>query len=277
MMIHRPIARLSLTAACLVGCAKGSADRGEPTTAADAAVTAAASEQVAPGAESPAGADVIETSSGPLTITPIHHATVVFGFAGKTLVVDPYSEGDLSHVPKADYVFITDIHADHLDLAALAKVSKDTTTIVTAPAVVEKLTSKPAALVSLKNGESHDFGSFSVEAVPMYNLERGPAPGKLYHDKGRGDGFVIRFGDKRVYLSGDTECTPEMKALTGIDVAFVCMNLPYTMTPVEAAECIKVFKPKVLYPYHYRGSDLSTLTQSLSGTSGIEVRLRKWY
>jgi L-ascorbate metabolism protein UlaG (beta-lactamase superfamily) len=110
----------------------------------------------------------------------------------------------------------------------------------------------------------------------MYNLKRGPDAGKLYHDRGRGNGYEIDFAGTRVYLSGDTECTPEMKALEKIDVAFVCMNLPYTMPPSEAAECIAAFKPRVLVPYHYRGSDLGELDKALSG-KGIEIRKREWY
>jgi L-ascorbate metabolism protein UlaG (beta-lactamase superfamily) len=111
----------------------------------------------------------------------------------------------------------------------------------------------------------------------MYNLQRGPSPGKFFHDKGRGDGFVFTFGDKRVYVSGDTECIPEMKALKKIDVAFVCMNLPYTMPPSEAAECVKAFAPKVVFPYHHRGSNLDEFTKPLSSTPAIDVRVRDWY
>ena len=115
-----------------------------------------------------------------------------------------------------------------------------------------------------------------IEAVPMYNLKRGPAPGKLYHEKGRGNGYVLTYGGRRFYISGDTENVPEMRALTEIDVAFVCMNLPYTITPEEAAEAVKAFRPKVVYPYHSRGSDLALFEKSLAGT-GIDVRIRDWY
>ena len=114
-------------------------------------------------------------------------------------------------------------------------------------------------------------------AVPMYNLKRGPQQGKLFHDKGRGNGYVLTFGDARVYVSGDTECAPEMKALKDIDVAFVCMNLPYTMPPAEAAECISAFKPKNVYPYHYRGSNLDELKSALAPEKDIDVRVRNWY
>ena len=185
--------------------------------------------------------------------------------------VDPWSKAKLDG-PRADVVLITDIHGDHFDAAAIATVRKPDAVIVAPKVVVDEL---PGAL-ALANGERKDLGFITVEAVPMYNLERGPEPGKLYHDKGRGNGYVISVGDTRVYLSGDTECTPEMRALTDIDVAFVCMNLPYTMTPAEAAGCVTAFKPKVLYPYHYRDSDLGELERGLAGT-GVELRLRNWY
>jgi L-ascorbate metabolism protein UlaG (beta-lactamase superfamily) len=116
-----------------------------------------------------------------------------------------------------------------------------------------------------------------VEGVPMYNLTRGPQPGTLFHDKGRGNGYVLTLGDKRLYISGDTECIPEMKALRSIDVAFVSMNLPYTMPPGEAAECAKAFRPKVVYPYHFRGQNPQEFADALQGTPGVEVRIRTWY
>jgi len=127
-------------------------------------------------------------------------------------------------------------------------------------------------------------GAFSVQGVPMYNLTRGPDAGLLFHDKGRGNGYVLTFGATRVYLSGDTECTPEMKALKNIDVAFVCMNLPYTMPPSEAAECVAAFHPKIVYPYHYRGMGGPTPEQNqqafvaaMKGTAGVEVRTPNFY
>ena len=128
----------------------------------------------------------------------------------------------------------------------------------------------------MRNGDTRQIGDVVATAVPMYNLTRGPSAGQLYHDKGRGNGYEIDFGGVRVYLSGDSECTPEMKALEKIDAAFVCMNLPYTMPPAEAAACIAAFKPKIVFPYHYRGSDLSVLDTSLAG-KGIEIRKREWY
>ena len=129
----------------------------------------------------------------------------------------------------------------------------------------------------MNNGQERVESGIGIRAIPMYNEKRGPEAGKLFHDKGRGNGYVLSFGDTNVYVSGDTECTAEMRALKDIDLALVCMNLPYTMPPEEAAECIKAFKPKVITPFHYRGSDLSVLEKSLDGTSGIELRLRDYY
>jgi L-ascorbate metabolism protein UlaG (beta-lactamase superfamily) len=217
--------------------------------------------------------DHFTTTKGDLSVTPLEHASVLFELHGERIYVDPTASAvsDAS-LPKADVVFITDIHPDHLDPAGLERVRKPGTVVVGPQAVADKT----HVDVVMKNGDTRQVADVSVTAVPMYNLKRGPDAGKLYHDKGRGNGYEIDFAGTRVYLSGDTECTPEMKGLENIDVAFVCMNLPYTMPPGEAAECIAAFKPKVLFPYHYRGSDLGELDKALSGR-GIEIRKREWY
>jgi L-ascorbate metabolism protein UlaG (beta-lactamase superfamily) len=213
---------------------------------------------------------------------PVHHGTVLFEFGGKEYFVDPFHEGNLDGLPQADVIFITHAHPDHFDPSAIAKVRKPTTVIVCPPSVAEKLEphdhpGDSTGVMVLKNGDKQTVAGVGVEAVAMYNVKRGPVPGKVFHEKGWGEGFVLTFGDKRVYVSGDTECTPEMRALKDIDVAFVCMNLPYTMTPHEAGGCALAFKPKILYPYHYRGSDLGELDKVLAGASAIEVRKRDWY
>ena len=245
-----------------------------PPAASSVPAAAPASASAAPAMSKPTVTDTFTTSKGPLAVTPIHHASTLLTFGGKSIYVDPAGEGDYSGLPKADFVFLSDIHPDHLDPATIEKVQKAGTVFVGPQAVADK--APQLKLLVVKNGDSKAFGDFSVLAVPMYNLTRGPAAGKLFHDKGRGDGFVFTFGDKRVYFSGDTECIPEMKALKNIDVAFVCMNLPYTMPPTEAAECIKAFAPKVLLPYHYKGSNLDELTAALKGAP-VEVRQRAWY
>jgi len=224
------------------------------------------------GRAAPAGGDVLATSAGDVRIVPVYHGTLRLEIDGTTVWIDPWSQGDLSG-PEADYVLVTDVHPDHFDPAALESVRKDDTVVVAPAAVAEKV---PGA-VALANGESRAFGNLSVRAIPMYNLKRGPEEGKLYHDKGRGNGYLITIGDKVVYVSGDTECTEEMKALEDVDVAFVSMNLPYTMPPSEAAVCVRAFRPKVLYPYHYRGSDLAELQADLADVPEVEIRLRDWY
>ena len=151
---------------------------------------------------------------------------------------------------------------------------KKESTIVVAPAAVAK-TITEAQVIS--NGEKKTIAGVEIEAVPMYNLTRGPAAGQLFHDKGRGNGYILTLGGKRVYISGDTEAIPEMKALKNIDVAFLCMNLPYTMPTGEAADAVKAFKPKIVYPYHYKGQNTEEFAAALKGTAGVEVRLRNWY
>jgi L-ascorbate metabolism protein UlaG (beta-lactamase superfamily) len=212
------------------------------------------------------------TSAGDVKITPLYHASALIEAGGKVIYIDPAKPAKLSGLPKADLILITDIHQDHMDPASIAEISKPGTEILAPSAVVKTVTTaKPIA-----NGETKTWEQWSIEAIPMYNLKRGPAPGKLYHDKGRGNGYVLTFGGKRFYFSGDTEGVPEMRALKNIDVAFVCMNLPYTMPPEEAADAVKAFHPKVVIPYHYRGSDLSVFQKGLEGT-GIEVKLLEWY
>jgi L-ascorbate metabolism protein UlaG (beta-lactamase superfamily) len=245
----------------------------QPAAPQSAAIQASATPSTAPA--TPAGPDTIETSAGPLKITPITHASLLLEVGGKAIYVDPWSQGDFTGRPKADLILITDIHQDHLDPQAIALLRTDKTAIIAPEAVAAK--SPDLKAIVLKNGERRAWEGIDIEAVPMYNLQRGPSPGALYHDKGRGNGYILTIGGKRLYLSGDTECTPEMRALKDIDVAFVCMNLPYTMPPAEAAACVKEFRPKIVYPYHYRDSSLEEFQKGLAGVEGIEVRLRDWY
>jgi L-ascorbate metabolism protein UlaG (beta-lactamase superfamily) len=223
-------------------------------------------------AQGPRPVQTFDTSAGPVKITPIYHASVLLEAGGKTIYIDPAKPGNFSGLPKADFILLTDIHGDHMDPASIAAVSQPSTVIWAPPAVVKTVTTASP----ISNGEKKTWNGWTVEAIPMYNLERGPAPGKLFHDKGRGNGYVLTYGGKRFYFSGDTENIPEMRALKNIDVAFVCMNLPYTMTPEEAAAGVKAFHPKVAIPYHYKGSDLSVFQKGLTGT-GIEVRELDWY
>ncbi len=219
--------------------------------------------------------DVETTTAGPVKITPLTHASLRLEFAGKIIDIDP--TGDYSWMPKSDLILITDIHGDHLQPASVNALKKQGTVIIAAPEVVTSVTeAKPMA-----NGATENLNAggtqIRVEAVPSYNLTRGPAAGQLYHTKGRGNGYIVTLGGKRIYMAGDTECVPEVKALRNIDVAFLPMNLPFTQTPEEAAECVKAFRPKVVYPYHYRGQDTKVFENALRGENGVEVRLRDWY
>jgi L-ascorbate metabolism protein UlaG (beta-lactamase superfamily) len=223
-------------------------------------------------AQGSAQEQVFPTAAGPVKITPLNHASTRIEAGGKVIYLDPAKPAKLSDLPKADLIVITDIHGDHMDPDSIKEVSTAKTEIFAPPAVVQTVTSaQPIA-----NGETKTWQGWTIEAIPAYNLKRGPSPGKFFHDKGRGNGYVLTYGGKRFYFSGDTEGVPEMRALKNIDVAFVCMNLPYTMPPEEAAEAVRAFHPKVVIPYHYRGSDLTIFQKGLEG-SGIEVRLLDWY
>ena len=215
--------------------------------------------------------DVIHTSAGDLTITFLGHGTLMFTFHGKTIHVDPYSRvADFAQLPKADIILITHEHGDHLDTAALAKVRTEETKVV----LTEICAQQVEGGTVLQNGDVHTVGEVTIEAVPAYNLVHKRENGQPFHPRGAGNGYIVTFGDTRVYVAGDTENTPEMKGLQDIDYAFLPMNLPYTMTPEMVADGAKAFRPKVLYPYHYGDSDTSKLQELLEGEEGIEVRIR---
>lgn len=186
--------------------------------------------------------------------------------------VDPVSrEADYSKMPKADLILITHEHGDHLDPQAIELVRTEKTSIV----LTEVCGSKISGGVVMKNGEVRNVQGLKIEAVPAYNLLHMRSPGVPFHPKGVGNGYVITFGKKRVYVAGDTENVPEMKKLKNIDVAFLPMNLPYTMTPEMVADAAKAFKPAILYPYHYGETDTSQLIELLQGVGEVEVRIRR--
>lgn len=238
----------------------------------------------------PLPSDVIPAQGGPIRITPIYHASVQIEYRGKVIQVDPFSAGDYSGAKKADVILITHTHPDHLDMKAIAYVRKlngGFTAMVMPSAAVGMVRSHIGVrganpIFPIANGESRTMSGVHIEAVPAYNIKRGPKPGQKYHPKGQFNGYVLTMGGKRIYIAGDTEATPEMKALKNIDVAFLPMNLPYTMTPQEAAAGARAFKPKIVYPYHYRypftkpNNNPQQFVQALEG-SGIQVRLRGWY
>ncbi len=220
--------------------------------------------------------DAIPTQNGNITVHPINHATLALQWNGTTLYVDPV--GGLARfqgLPGANLILVTDIHADHFKKDTLATLAKPETRLIAPPAAAEQLAAELRDRTTvLTNGQKGEVRGISIEAIAAYNTtpER-----QKFHTKGRGCGYVVTLGGQRVYISGDTEDTPEMRALKNIDVAFLCMNLPYTMTVEQAAQAVRAFKPKIVYPYHYRGSDLDKFKALVGADAGVEVRLRDWY
>ncbi len=215
--------------------------------------------------------DRFETSAGEVTITFLGHGTLMFSFGGRVIHVDPYSKvADYSVLPRADAVLITHEHQDHLDTEALRHIVTDGTDIV--------LNRNSAGILGkgriVGNGESKKVLGIKVEAVPAYNIVHKRDNGQPYHPKDQHNGYILNFGDTRIYIAGDTENIPEMKELKDISIAFLPMNLPFTMTPEMAADAALSFRPKILYPYHYGQTDPGKLVNLLKD-SGIEVRVRK--
>ncbi len=216
--------------------------------------------------------DVIKTETEDLTITCIGHGTLMFEYQDKVIHVDPVSrEADYAKLPKADLVLITHEHGDHLDPKALALLRQERTQIVLTKICAEKVRDG----IVMKNGDVRTVLGFKIEAVPAYNIVQKRSNGQPFHPKGRGNGYVVTFGKTRVYIAANTENTPEMKKLRKIDIAFLPMNLPYTMTPTMVADAARAFKPKILYPYHYGQTDPKELVKLLNDTPDIEVRIRK--
>ena len=221
--------------------------------------------------------DELKTGKGSLIITPIQHASFIMTWDGKTIYVDPAHKAALYKEHKApNLILITDIHGDHLNTDVLKSIDKANAIIVAPQAVANLL---PASLkkkvVILRNGEQTKQLDISITAIPMYNL---PETDTSRHVKGRGNGYVLDIGGKKVYISGDTEDIPEMRKLKDIDLAFVCMNLPYTMDINQAASAVLEFKPGIVYPYHHRGQDINVFKKLVNeGNKKIEVRTRNWY
>ncbi len=215
--------------------------------------------------------DVLTTSQGKLEITFIAHGTLMMEFDGKVIHIDPVSwYTDYEKMPKADLILVTHEHGDHLDAKAIDAIKKDGTEIVLTPICNEKY--KGTAV--LKNGESGTFSGIKIEAVPAYNIKNEREPGNPFHPKGNGNGYVLHFGDTKVYVAGDTENIPEMAQLKDIDIAFLPMNLPYTMTPKMVTAAAKMFDPKILYPYHFGETNTDELLELMKGQEVTEVRIR---
>jgi L-ascorbate metabolism protein UlaG (beta-lactamase superfamily) len=215
--------------------------------------------------------DLIPTSAGDLKITFLGHGSLMLDFNGMNISIDPFSRvANYAELPKADLILLTHEHQDHLDLDALKDVRTDKTVIV----LTETCANQVDGGIVMHNGDVCNVNDLNIEAVPAYNLVHKRDSGQPFHPKGIGNGYVLTFGDKRVYIAGDTENTPEMKTLPDIDVAFLPMNLPFTMTPEMVADAAKAFRPKILYPYHFGKTDTSKIEALLGDEKGIEVRIR---
>lgn len=217
--------------------------------------------------------DHLPTEAGGVVIHPINHATFVLQWQGQMIYVDPVG-GALwfGGLPKADLILVTHRHGDHFDNATLAAVKSTAAELVVPPSVYNRLSAglKGGARV-LANGGGASLLGLEVAAVPAYNLTSN------FHPKGEGNGYVLTIGGRRIYISGDTEDTPEMRALRDIEVAFVCMNQPYTMKIGQAVSAVRAFQPRIVYPYHHSDTDIARFKQQLGQDLPIEVRLRTWY
>lgn len=226
--------------------------------------------------------DKIETDKGVLHIKPISHGTLAMQWQGKTIYVDPVGGGEaFKGLPDPDIILITHIHGDHLSKETLSEINTSRATFYTPQSVADSLQDMfSSKLMVMANGDQNEMGDITIHAVPMYNLAREST--QIGHPEGRGNGYVLEMGGKKIYISGDTEGTGDMRDLQDIDVAFVCMNLPYTMDIYEATSAVIEFKPAIVYPYHYRGknglSDVESFKKMVeSETDEVEVRLREWY
>ena len=216
--------------------------------------------------------DIITTSPQKLEIAFIGHGTLLFYYGEKVIHIDPVARyADYSKMPKADLILITHEHGDHLDPDSIGKIRKPDTDIVLAEVCSEKI----AGGIVMKNGDTKTVKGIQIEAVPAYNIVHKRESGQPYHPKNWGNGYVLTFGETRIYVAGDTENIPEMKKLENIDYAFLPMNLPYTMSPEMVADAIGMFHPKVVYPYHYGRTDPNELLELMKNKKDCEIRIRK--
>jgi L-ascorbate metabolism protein UlaG (beta-lactamase superfamily) len=216
--------------------------------------------------------DLISTPAGDLSITFLGHGSLLMGIHGKNVYIDVFGEvADYSQLPKADFILLTHEHFDHLDPKAVAAIRTDNTVVVCTEACKQQLQGG----IVMHNGDKQTLAGIPVEAVPAYNMVHKRPSGDPFHPKGSGNGYILTIGGKRIYIAGDTENIPEMKSLKDIDIAFLPMNLPYTMTPEMVADAAKAFRPRILYPYHYGDTNLAILGELLAQEKAIDIRIRK--
>lgn len=225
------------------------------------------------------GPDTFDTPAGKIAVHPVNHASIVLETPKGTIYVDPVGEGaQYREMPAPDLILITHEHGDHYNEETLQAIVMDTTQIIANPAVMGKLSDGLKGRASeVGNGGTADFAGMPIEAIPAYNT----TPERMkFHPEGRDNGYMLNFDGFRVYVSGDTEDIPEMRALQDIDLAFVCMNLPFTMDANAASSAVSEFAPSFVYPYHYRGRDGGTQDPDSFAKgvgTGIEVKLGNWY
>jgi len=216
--------------------------------------------------------DTLESPEGNIEITFLGHGSLTVAFKGKIVYFDPVGRyADFSQMPKADLILVTHEHGDHLDSTAIENLRTGKTSIIHSEAGARKVRGG----IVMKNGEVREIDGIKIEAVPAYNLVHMRSAGVPFHAKGSGNGYVVTFGKKRIYVAGDTENVPEMSELGTIDCAFLPMNLPYTMTPEMVAEAAGRIKPKILYPYHFGNTNTAQVVELLKEQKGMEIRLRK--
>ncbi|HTY08462.1 MAG TPA: MBL fold metallo-hydrolase [Candidatus Edwardsbacteria bacterium] len=214
--------------------------------------------------------DSFDTGKGKLAIYFFGHASLMMTWGTIVVYVDPVTEhADYARLPKAGLVLVTHEHFDHLDAKAIAAVSKKDTRIVLNRSSRDQLGKGDA----LANGDSAEVHGIAIRAVPAYNTT--PGRDKFHPHTGRDNGYVLTIGSQKVYIAGDTEDIPEMAELKNVDIAFLPMNQPYTMTPAQIVHCVEMIKPKVLYPYHYGDTDTNELVKLMRDVKGTELRIRK--
>lgn len=218
--------------------------------------------------------DIIKTSEGELEMFFIGHGTLMFTFNDLVIHIDPVSgETDYARLPDADLILVTHEHGDHLDMSAISQIMKEGTRVVMTQNCQDQLEDFDA--IVMKNGDTEELMGIDILAIPAYNVVHTRPDGGPFHPKGSGNGYILGFGDTHVLIGGDTENIPEYKDLnTTIQVAFLPMNLPYTMTPEMVAEAALVIKPEILYPYHFGQTDPGELVSLLKDEEAIEVRIR---
>jgi L-ascorbate metabolism protein UlaG (beta-lactamase superfamily) len=218
--------------------------------------------------------DVFDAGDGNLSISFIGHGTLMFEYNEMVIHIDPtMNETDYAKMPDADMILITHHHGDHLDGTAINHIIKEDCPVVMTQSCLDQLEDFKGAVI-MKNGDQQTIKGIPIEAIPAYNIEHKRSNGQAFHPKGEGNAYVLSIGNLKVLIGGDTENTPEIKALKDIDIAFLPMNLPYTMTPAMVADAARAIQPRVLYPYHFGQTDPATLLDLLKDEKNIEVRIR---